>query len=142
MISRHLKLAHWIVASSLDNAPYPLQSALVSILDPVKNVFATHNLDLVIRRLLVLDQRFQHIQQRYNWGEWSKDLEFWDRTYQALWSETPVIPEANPDMLLEDMDEKVRFLKNFVTVPTDEVCGPVGRIMSLLKRFKARGTIG
>ncbi|PVH75955.1 hypothetical protein DL98DRAFT_642514 [Cadophora sp. DSE1049] len=138
--SRHLKLAHWIVASSLANSPYPLEMALASILDPVKNLFATRNLDLVIRRLLVLDQRFQQIHQGYNWGEWSKDLDFWDCTYQALWSETPNILEVNPDILLEDMDERVRFLRSFVSVPKDEVCGPVGRILSIFKRLQDRGT--
>jgi hypothetical protein len=79
---------------------------------------------------------------KYNWGEWSTDLDFWDRTYQALWSETPRISVVNPDILLEDMDERLRFLRGFASVPEDEVRDAVGRILSFLKRLRHQGTTG
>jgi hypothetical protein len=138
--SRHLKLAHWIVASSLSNLPYPLQVALASMRDPVQNLFATRNFDLMLERLPVLDWRFQQINQRYNWSEWSTDLSFWDCTYQILWSETPRIPAVNPEILLEDMNERLRFLRSFVSVPEDKVRDAVGR-RSFFKRLRHRGTI-
>lgn len=139
--SRALKLAHWIVASSLSNSQYPLQVALASMQDPIQNLFATRKLDLVLERLPVFDQRFQKINQKYNWSEWSTDLDFWDSTYEALWSKSLRIPAGNPDMLLEDMDKKMRFLKSFESVPEDEVRGMKGRILSFLKSLRYRGAI-
>ncbi|TVY37821.1 hypothetical protein LOCC1_G008416, partial [Lachnellula occidentalis] len=118
--SRHLKLAHWTVACSLSNSPYPLHSALALIQDPVQNLFATRNLDFVLERLPVFDQRFYQINQEYNWVEWSTDFDFWDHTYQALWSEIPRAPTVNSDMLLEDMDERLRFLRSFASVHEDK----------------------
>lgn len=109
--------------------------------DPVQNFFATRNMDFVLERLPVFDQQFQQINQKYNWVEWSTDLDFWDRTYQALRSEIPRTPTVNPDMLLEDIDGKLRFLKSFASVPKDEVRGTVGRILSFLKRLQHRGAI-
>jgi hypothetical protein len=67
---------------------------------------------------------------------------FWGCTYQALWSETPRIPVVNLDMLLEDMDERLRFLRSFASVPEDEVRSTVGRILLFLKRFRHRDAIG
>lgn len=110
--------------------------------DLVQNLFATRNLDLLLERLPVLDRRFQQINQKYNWDEWSTDLDFWDCTYQALWSETPRIPAVDPDMPLEDMDERLRFWKSFASVPEDEVRGKVNKILLLLKRLRSRGAIG
>lgn len=130
------------MASSVSDSPYSLELALSSIRDPLQSLFATRNLNLVLEQLPVFDQRFQHINQKYNWSEWSENLDFWDRTYQALWSRTPTIPAVNPDILLEDMDERVRFMKGFESVPKDKARGTVGRVLSVWKRFRHGGVIG
>lgn len=69
-------------------------------------------------------------------GEWWTNLDFCDCTYQALWSETPSIPSVNPDLLLEDLDERLCFLRSFESVPEDEVRGTVGKMLSFLKRLR------
>jgi hypothetical protein len=126
----------------VSNSFYPLEVALSSIRDPIQNLFATRNFNLVLGRLPVFDQRFQRINQKYNWSEWSMDVDFWDRTHQALWSRTLKIPAVNPDVLLDDMDERVRFLRGFESVPEDEARGTVGRVLLIWKIFQHRGAIG
>jgi hypothetical protein len=59
--SRYHLFSYLIVASSPYNTPYPLHIALALILDPVKNLFVTRNLDFVLKRLAVLHRRFIHI---------------------------------------------------------------------------------
>ncbi|TVY17568.1 hypothetical protein LARI1_G004948 [Lachnellula arida] len=128
---RHLKLAHWIIASSLSKTSYPLHTTLDLMVDPVKNVFALRSLDLVLKRLSVFDQRFQQINQKYKWSDWSADLDFWDRTYQALWSTIQRIPTVNSDMLKKDMDDRSRFLASI-----ESIRGKRGRVVLFLERFR------
>jgi hypothetical protein len=130
------------VASSVSDSSYPLEVALSSIRDPIQSLFATRNLNLVLEQLPVFDQRFQYVNQKYNWSEWSTDLDFCDRTHQALWSRTPGILAVNPDVLLEDADERVRFLRGFESVPEDEARSIAGSLMLIWKKFQLRSATG
>lgn len=47
-----------------------------------------------------------------------------------------MIPAGNPDMLLEDIDEKSRFLRRFESDPEDKVRNAKGRILLFLKRLR------
>jgi hypothetical protein len=60
-----------IVASSLHNTTCAPYDALASTLDPIKQVFAKRDLDLILKRLAVFDRRFAHINQKYDWDNWS-----------------------------------------------------------------------
>jgi hypothetical protein len=104
--------------------------------DPVQNLFAIRNLDLMLERLPVFDQRLKHINQKYNWGKWSTDLDFWDYTYQALWSEKLVIPPMPLHLPLEDRDEKLRFLTSFESGHEDGVGGTWRNVWSVVKRLR------
>ena len=46
------------------------------------------------------------------------------------------MPSVNPDMLLEDIDERLRFLRGFESVSNDKVRGIVSRISSILKKLR------
>jgi hypothetical protein len=105
------------------------------MLDTVQNLFATRNLNLILERLPVFDQRWKHIDQKYNWGKWSMDLDFWNSTYQALWSETLGNLAENSDLLLEELDERLCFLRSFESVPEDRMRGVGGKLLSFLKRL-------
>ena len=128
-----MKLAHWIVASSLSKSSCSLQVALASTLDTVQNLFATRNLTLVLERLPVFEQRWKHINQKYDWEKWSMDLDFWNCTYQALWSETPSNTGEDSDPLPGKLDKKLVFLRNFESVPQDGARGR--KLLSFLKRL-------
>ncbi|KAN0089255.1 hypothetical protein V8E51_019515 [Hyaloscypha variabilis] len=54
---RYHPLAYWVVASSLHNTTGAPYDGLASILDPIKKVFATRDLDLVLKRLAAGDKR-------------------------------------------------------------------------------------
>ena len=64
------------------------------------------------------------------------DLDFWNSTYQALWSGTP----SNPtDLLLEELDKRLYFLRSFESVPKGRVRDVRGKVLSFLKRpYKGR----
>ncbi|KAH7330027.1 hypothetical protein BKA65DRAFT_480193 [Rhexocercosporidium sp. MPI-PUGE-AT-0058] len=92
---QHHPLAHWIVASSLNQragAPY---DAFAANFDQIKRIFASRSFDVVLKRLAALDRRFAHGSQMYNWQKWSTDLDFWQCVDGALWSgkfTTPLVP--------------------------------------------------
>jgi hypothetical protein len=44
---------------------------------------------LCTQRLAILDQRFAHINEKYDWDNWSTDFE--SQVYQALWSNKAVV---------------------------------------------------
>jgi hypothetical protein len=108
---------------------------LTSILDLIKNLFATHNVDFVLKQLAVLDLGFNYINQKYHWSKSSTDRDFCECTYQALWSANPTIPSTNPDLLSKDQDERLCFLKSLESIPEDEVRGTVGKMLSCFERL-------
>jgi hypothetical protein len=127
-------LAYWIVASSLHNIKSTPYDALASVLDPIKNLFTIRNLDFLLRRLAVFDQRFKHINQKYDWKNWSTDLHFWECIYQALWSEKPVILPMPLDLPSEYPEEKLQFLTSFELGHEDGVGGIWRNLWSVVKR--------
>jgi len=74
-----------------------------------------------------------HINQKYNWGTRLTDLDLWEYTYQAFWSETSGTPSMNPDQLSEDRDERLCFLRSFESICEDAVCGRVCKLLSAKK---------
>ncbi len=78
----------------------------------------------------VFDQRWKHIDWKYDWDKWSMDRDFWNSTYQALWSETPIILDGIPDL-----DERLCFLGSFESISKDKVRGVGGKSLSFLKRL-------
>ncbi|KAE8441390.1 hypothetical protein EG329_005017 [Mollisiaceae sp. DMI_Dod_QoI] len=110
---QHHPLAHWIVASSLNqrvSAPY---DAFAANFDQIKRIFATRSFDVVLKRLAALDRRFAHGIQMYNWQKWSIDLDFWQCVDGALWSGKFTTPLVPPHSSGEDQDKRLRFLDGF-----------------------------
>jgi hypothetical protein len=107
--------------------------ALDPMISPIKDLFFTRNLDLVLKRLAVLDRRLTYVNQNYDWAEWSTDLEFLEYIHQALWSDN----HADPQLSLEDRDEKVHFLKGFKTAPEDKVrSSTLSKVISFVKKLR------
>jgi hypothetical protein len=129
---RYHPLAYWIVASSLHNTTGAPFDALASTLDPIKKVFATRDLDLVLKRLAVFDRRFTNINQKYDWDNWSTDLDFWECVYEALWSGHLVVPSMR-HLPPEDRDERLRFLQSFEAAHKDAVGGAWRKVWSFVK---------
>jgi hypothetical protein len=133
---RYHLVAYWIVASSLQNTTCAPYDALASTLDPIKQVFATRDLDLVLKRLAVFDRRFTHINQKYDWDNWSTDLDFWEYVHETLWSEHLVVPSIPPYLLSEDRDERLRFLRSFESEREDVASGAWRRVWSFVKKLR------
>jgi hypothetical protein len=107
------------------------------MLDPLRSLVATREIHFVLNRLAVLDQRFAHINEKYDWDSWSADFEC--QVYQALWSNSAEIPCVPPQIPLDNRDKKVDFLRGFGTMDADEVRIPLSSRVLFFKRFR-RGT--
>lgn len=90
------------------------------MLKPLRNLFATRDIDFVLNRLAVFDRRLAYINQKYDWYIWSADFDFLQCVYQALWSNRGVIPCMPPHIPQEYRNKKLEFLKGFGTVSDDE----------------------
>jgi hypothetical protein len=64
------------------------------------------------------------------------DLDFWDYTYQALGSETPRNPAVDSDILLEEVNERLYFLRNFASVSENGGRRISGKLLSFWKRLQ------
>ncbi|PVH76118.1 hypothetical protein DL98DRAFT_657703 [Cadophora sp. DSE1049] len=140
----HHPLAHWIVASSLNQragAPY---DAFAANFDQIKRIFATRNFDVVLTHLAALDQRFAHGSQMYNWQKWSTDLKFWQYVDGALWSGKFTTPFMPPHLSSEDREERLRFLGEFEIAPEDEARSSSSGVIAFVKRLivRERGSRG
>ncbi|KAG4429165.1 hypothetical protein IFR05_015354 [Cadophora sp. M221] len=134
----HHPLAHWIVASSLNQragAPY---DAFAANFDQIKRIFATRNFNVVLKRLAALDRRFAHGSQMYNWQKWSTDLDFWQCVNGVLWSGKFTTPLVPPHSSSEDRDERLRFLDGFKTDAEDRAWGSWGKVVFSMKRLMVR----
>jgi hypothetical protein len=132
---RYHPLAYWIVASSLHNTTGAPYDALASTVEPIKKVFATRDLDLVLKRLAVFDRRFININQKYDWDNWSTDLDFWEFVYEALWSGQPVVPSMHY-LPPEDRYERLCFLQSFESEHEDAVGGAWRKVWSFVKGLR------
>ncbi len=101
--------------------------------NPLQKLFTTRNFNLILKRLPVFDQRWKHIDQDFDWENWSTDLDFWNQTCQALWLETPSDPREESETLEGVLDEKMVFLGKFESFPKDRAYGR--RLLLYLKRF-------
>jgi len=108
---------------------------LASTLDPIKQVFATRDLDLVLKRLAVFDRRFTNINQKYDWDNWSTDLDFWECVYEALWSGHLAVPSMR-HLPPEDRDERLAFLQSFESEYEDAAGGAWRKVWSFVKRIR------
>jgi hypothetical protein len=54
--------------------------------------------------------------------------------YQALWSKNPAVPPT-PSLLPEDWEERLSFLQGFESISKNKLRGPLGKAVSLAKRF-------
>ncbi|CAG8977994.1 hypothetical protein HYALB_00000663 [Hymenoscyphus albidus] len=127
---RYHPLAYWIIASSLHDTTDAPYDALAATINQTKTCFTKRNLDSVLDRLMALDRRFKHINENYNWDKWSTNLELWKCTSQALWTGTLTIPTMPPDMLSEDQEEILSFLRDLEST----LRGQVRKMLSFLKR--------
>lgn len=109
---------------------------MASTLDLIKQVFATRDLDLVLKRLAVFDRRFTHINQKYDWDNWSTNLDFWECVHEALWSGHLVVPSIPPHLPSEDRDERLRFLQSFESEHEDAAGGAWRKVWSFVKRLR------
>ncbi|RDL30198.1 Uncharacterized protein BP5553_10476 [Venustampulla echinocandica] len=132
---RHHPLAYWIVASSLFHTTYAPFDTLAA--GPIQTIFATRNLDLVLKRLAAINRRFVHVNQRYDWQMWSTDLDFWEYVDQALWSGKLNAPFILPQLSMEDREKRLRFLEGFETVTEDKAHNAWSKVRSAIKRLAA-----
>ena len=135
MRQQHHPLAHWIVASSLHHSTYAPYDALAPNLDLIQNIFAIRNLDLVLKRLAALHQRFLHVSQMYDWQKWSTEQGFWECVDQTLWSGKFTAPFMPPHLSTEDRDKRLRFLEGLEIVAGDRARSAWRRAMSSVTRL-------
>jgi hypothetical protein len=107
------------------------------MLSPIKSLFAKCNLDIILYRLAILDQRLAYINQEYNWAKWS-DFGFLDYVCQAFWLTSPANLSAPTQLLSADWDEKLRFLEGLKTIIED---AEHNTFRKLLLSLKKRGMI-
>lgn len=116
--------------------PVCTSDAFAPTINQIKEYFRARNLDIVLDRLVALDRRLKHINEKYIWDKWSTDLEFWECTSQALWTGALTIPTMSPYLLPEDREERLSFLRGFELIPEGDVRGTGIRILSFLKTLR------
>ncbi|KAL2063213.1 hypothetical protein VTL71DRAFT_5017 [Oculimacula yallundae] len=132
---RHHPLAHWIVASSLNQragAPY---NAFATNFDQIKSIFLTRDFNVVLKRLTAFDLRFAHGSQMYNWQKWSTNLDFWQCVDDVIWSGKFTTPFMPPHLSSEHRDERLRFLEEFETAPEDKARSNSSGVIGFMKKL-------